>query len=910
MTATTLRKRALAALATATLTVTGTLAASLPAHSVSTPEGKTSVAPAPGKSQGSGEWGYVGDIDTMAGSTYTYGIAFDPTDQSLTVSDSGKVLSSSFGCSMAGSASPCQLGTPRIFDYTAIGSAAGVSEEVYTQYAGNGAYAGQVAATADGTNAGLGLKYENIADRTVFGFPTTEALVHGPRGITYTSDGIAWVVDSEATAPLNGPARAIKRFDQDLTPIDGAGWTGAWADRNKPGVHFYRAGAATTPAGTVLVNSEVSDRLQEYAADGTWIRSILLDLPSVTGGDPGYRNPYGVAVDPVDSSIYVPLINFRDDAYWVGKQSFIEKRDADGKLLSTFGQGHLGTRQVIFNVVVEPRTQDVFAWTQNGNIQQFTKDGVWVREFTPAEFPGLTTPRGLAFDQNGRMYITVAEGTNRTRVMILGKTPAPTTSASASCTVDRKQVTLNWANTSVATQAPYQESTVLDFVVETSPKGENTWTVVDHAPSAALTRTLDVDDASVLDYRISAWNEAGNGDFVVVDAPVCAQQTLGLTLTKEVQDASGDGIADLGETLTYTFTLTNTGNVAVNSLSLIDEFTTGGAAGLTAQECQSTELGAAGSETDSTTCTGTYVVIQADIDAGVISNSATASAVSTLDGEAVESLPATAQILTPAEKALAVMKTAGEPVDVNGNGLTDPSDTVVYTFSVTNIGDVTVEGLDISDPLLEGAGVSVECDASSIAPGADAVICTSGAYTLAGPGELVNTATAIGTAPDGSPVVSDPSTATVTVSQTPAPALAITKTARAETDVNGNGVTDPGDTVVYDFIVTNTGNVPVSEVAVDDDLLASSSVDVRCQAQTLEVGQRTTCESEPYALTTVGYVVNTATAIGTTPWGAVTSEPAQATVIVAAKPSLPESPAPTPSTTPNPKPQALPATGN
>ena len=34
--------------------------------------------------------------------------------------------------------------------------------------------------------------------------------------------------------------------------------------------------------------------------------------------------------------------------------------------------------------------------------------------------------------------------------------------------------------------------------------------------------------------------------------------------------------------------------------------------------------------------------------------------------------------------SLTLVKTAGTPVDVNGNGITDAGDTIAYSFAVTN----------------------------------------------------------------------------------------------------------------------------------------------------------------------------------------------------------------------------------
>ena len=65
---------------------------------------------------------------------------------------------------------------------------------------------------------------------------------------------------------------------------------------------------------------------------------------------------------------------------------------------------------------------------------------------------------------------------------------------------------------------------------------------------------------------------------------------------------------------------------------------------------------------------------------------------------------------TPTDQlaSLDFTKTAGTPVDVNGDGLVDAGDTIACSFSVTNTGTVTVHAVTVLDPLLGAA----TCDAS------------------------------------------------------------------------------------------------------------------------------------------------------------------------------------------------------
>ena len=91
------------------------------------------------------------------------------------------------------------------------------------------------------------------------------------------------------------------------------------------------------------------------------------------------------------------------------------------------------------------------------------------------------------------------------------------------------------------------------------------------------------------------------------------------------------------------------------------------------------------------------------------------------------------------------------------------------------------------------------------------------------------------------------------------------KQAAGVADGDGNGP-DAGDTIDYSFVVTNTGNVTLDPVAIDDPKVGV----VTCPASSLAPGGSTTCTAT-YTLTQAdvdaGHVANTATAGGTPPFG-------------------------------------------
>src|SRR6201999_1147106 len=94
-------------------------------------------------------------------------------------------------------------------------------------------------------------------------------------------------------------------------------------------------------------------------------------------------------------------------------------------------------------------------------------------------------------------------------------------------------------------------------------------------------------------------------------------QVSALTLTKSaaVTDVNGNGKTDLGDKVTWSFLVKNTGTATVTSVGVNDP--TAGAV-----SCPTTTLAPGAS----TTCTAaSHTITQADVDAGVVTNTATAS---------------------------------------------------------------------------------------------------------------------------------------------------------------------------------------------------------------------------------------------------------------------------------------------
>ncbi len=228
-----------------------------------------------------------------------------------------------------------------------------------------------------------------------------------------------------------------------------------------------------------------------------------------------------------------------------------------------------------------------------------------------------------------------------------------------------------------------------------------------------------------------------------------------LTIVKSV-DTAGESPAEAGEELTYSFLVTNTGNVTLTDVTVNEgEFTGSGELGsLTPGSVATLE------PEDSTTFTATYTLTQADVDRGSTVNTATAVGVPPT-GPPIESPPSTVEVSSEPAPGISVIKTA----DVEE--VTQVGQVITYSFQVTNTGNVTLTDVTVNEGEFTGTGTlsATSCPdgVASLAPGAE-ISCTA-TYEVTqadlDAGSISNTATVVGAPPTGPSIESTPSTATV-----------------------------------------------------------------------------------------------------------------------------------------------------
>ncbi|MFD0855698.1 hypothetical protein ACFQ07_25880, partial [Actinomadura adrarensis] len=235
-----------------------------------------------------------------------------------------------------------------------------------------------------------------------------------------------------------------------------------------------------------------------------------------------------------------------------------------------------------------------------------------------------------------------------------------------------------------------------------------------------------------------------------------------------------------------------------------------------------------------------------DRDRGEVVNTATATGNRTDNGEQVVSNEDT--VTVPVQRPQASLR-------LTKRLAAQEEDLLRYEFVVTNSGQVAVDSLAIND----SAAQSLSCPETTLQPG-QTVVCT-GEHEITQEdrdrGEIVNVATAAGNRTDnGQQVVSNESKLVVRLDR-PDASLKLTKRlARHDKhDKHGKKV------LRYEFVVTNTGQVAVDSLAINDPVAQS----LTCPAGTLQPGQTVVCTGQ-HTITPEdkkhGKVVNTATATG------------------------------------------------
>ena len=182
---------------------------------------------------------------------------------------------------------------------------------------------------------------------------------------------------------------------------------------------------------------------------------------------------------------------------------------------------------------------------------------------------------------------------------------------------------------------------------------------------------------------------------------VTITQTPGIAIVKLANKAS---VSSTGEVITYTYTVTNTGNVSLTNVTLSDDNTDATPTFTGGDTDSDSELDL----TETWTYTAVHTVTQAEMDAGSdIVN------IGTVDSTEAGPETDTETVTITQTPGYTISKTV---FDVAGDGpageADEAGDVITYEIMVTNTGNLSINGVVLADPLLEGAfgtlGAAVE----------------------------------------------------------------------------------------------------------------------------------------------------------------------------------------------------------
>ena len=294
-----------------------------------------------------------------------------------------------------------------------------------------------------------------------------------------------------------------------------------------------------------------------------------------------------------------------------------------------------------------------------------------------------------------------------------------------------------------------------------------------------------------------------------------------IRLVKTIASAALSTPPKPGDVITYAFAVHNTGNVTLTNIALTEQVT-----GVTVLNPSGWTGPLEAGDVNTDAFTATYALTQADIDRGSFANTAVVSGAGPGTGGIPQTVTDTSGTDitndTPTEQlfdvvsSLSIVKSHTAALSTPPR----PGDVITYSFLVTNTGNVTLSDVAVSDPLADL--VMPVKTIETLLPGAENAVTLTATYAVKQSdiqaGEVRNTASVEG-------VYKHPVTGTETavppvdsneivVPLDRLPSIALVKTAES-------AISEParlGETVTYTFVVTNTGNLELSDVVITDPL--------------------------------------------------------------------------------------------
>jgi uncharacterized repeat protein (TIGR01451 family) len=235
-------------------------------------------------------------------------------------------------------------------------------------------------------------------------------------------------------------------------------------------------------------------------------------------------------------------------------------------------------------------------------------------------------------------------------------------------------------------------SHITDIVVSDDLTGDE-WMIEALLPEASSTYTTtyvitqtDVDTGTVTNV-VAATGKDPEGepvDAMAVETITAVQNpAIALLKTGTYIDNEPTGMFNAGDGISYSFLVTNSGNVTLSDINLTDEYPEIDITGTVPESLIPGE---------SFSVSGIYILTQDDIDAGSFVNEASASAMSPFNVEVSDSDTDTLWIVT--QPMLTVEKTS----DLTSYAA--PGEVITYTIEVSNTGNVSIFNTELVDTLV------------------------------------------------------------------------------------------------------------------------------------------------------------------------------------------------------------------
>ena len=339
-------------------------------------------------------------------------------------------------------------------------------------------------------------------------------------------------------------------------------------------------------------------------------------------------------------------------------------------------------------------------------------------------------------------------------------------------------------------------------------------------------------------------------NYTILLVPGLLKVTDDVAANKVINKTHEEGEYALGDTVTFTITVTNIYDTP-KTITIVEK------AGVTITGQSVFENVPAG---ETRTTTATYVITEDDILAGGFTNDVTAKFTGGKDFSNTDDVD-----VEDSAGHLTVTKTT---TSTPANGETYAlGETISYKVTVTNDGNLTIKDITVTDELTGNVGDKA-WTIDKLAPGASEEFTAEYIVTEADilAGSVVNEATATGTSPDpDEPEVPVTPGEKEDPTEEPAGHLTVTKeTTSTPEEGNSYGL---GETISYKVTVTNDGNLTIKDITVTDELTGNVgdkawTIDKLAPGESEEfTAEYTVTETDILA----GKVVNNATATGTSP---------------------------------------------